>query len=149
MYTPCSLETFTASGRLTDTQHRSRHHLSNDQSHGSFGAANFVTSKSRIDRLLPVATKLTPEDRPRPNGDDRQWLLMGVPTEASARIADDLSPSGTRSSLAYALHARCPADLVETAFFDVEKQPQVIQSPLRLDGLARQLIKLVQIKWLS
>jgi hypothetical protein len=31
MYTPRSLETFTASGRLTDTQHRSRHHLSNDK----------------------------------------------------------------------------------------------------------------------
>ena len=31
MYTLCSLETFTASRRLTDTQHRSRHRLSNDQ----------------------------------------------------------------------------------------------------------------------
>ena len=31
MYTPCSLETFTASRRLTDTHHRSRHRLSNDQ----------------------------------------------------------------------------------------------------------------------
>src|SRR5665213_775814 len=47
-----------------------------------------------------------------------------------------------------ALHARCVVEILETAFFDVEKHPQVIQLPLRLDGLACQLVKLVYIKWL-
>jgi len=34
------------------------------------------------------------------------------------------------------------------AIEDAEEQPQVIQLPLCLDGLAGQLVKLVDIKWL-
>lgn len=69
-------------------------------------------------------------------------------TRATSCIVDGQHPSSPRSLLDCSLAARRPAELVETAFFNIEKHPQVIQLPLRLDGLARQLVKLVYIKWL-
>jgi hypothetical protein len=68
-------------------------------------------------------------------------------TRAIPCIADDLRRPSPRSLLDCSLPARRPAELVETLyFFNIEKHPQVIQLPLRLDGLARQLVKLAYIK---